>query len=123
MDWYLQVLKKYTVFNGRARRKEYWIFFLANIIISSGLNAVEVVLGIAPESDQSILASIYALAVFLPGLAVTVRRLHDTGRSGWWIIIPFIPLIGVIILLAFLLQDSQSGENKYGPNPKLTQRF
>jgi len=118
MNWYLEVLKKYAVFNGRARRKEYWMFFLFNIIIGAVLGLVEGIAGIAPESAQSVLANLYMLAVLIPGLAVGVRRLHDTGRSGWWLLIAFVPIIGVIVLLVYLVQDSQPGENQYGPNPK-----
>ena len=118
MNWYLEVLKKYAVFNGRARRKEYWMFFLFNIIIGLVLGFIEGFVGIASESDQSVLASLYMLAVFLPGLAVGVRRLHDTGRTGWWLFIAFVPIIGAIVLLVFMVQDSKTGDNQYGPNPK-----
>lgn len=114
MNWYLDVLKnKYATFTGRARRKEYWMFFLFNILIAIGLGIIEAVLGI-----PGILGMIYALAVLVPGIAITVRRLHDTGRSGWWILIGLIPLIGAIILLIFMVLDSQAGDNEYGPNPK-----
>ncbi len=117
MNWYLEVLKKYAVFSGRARRKEYWMFILFNNIIVFVLGLIEEIAG----SDQSILATLYMLAVLLPGLAVSVRRLHDTGRSGWWLLIGFVPLIGAIVLLVFMVQDSQQSENQYGPNPKLAE--
>jgi uncharacterized membrane protein YhaH (DUF805 family) len=118
MNWYLAVLKKYAVFSGRAQRKEYWMFFLFNIIIAILLGIIEVVIGISPDADESILANIYSLAILLPSLAVSVRRLHDIGRSGWWILIGLIPLIGVIVLFVFAVQDGQPGPNQYGPNPK-----
>jgi len=118
MSWYLAVLKKYAVFSGRAQRKEYWMFFLFNIIIAILLGIIEVVIGISPDADESILANIYSLAILLPSLAVSVRRLHDIGRSGWWLLIGLIPLIGVIVLLVFAVQDGQPGPNQYGPNPK-----
>jgi len=118
MHWYLAVLKKYAVFTGRAQRKEYWMFFLFNIIIAILLGIIEVVIGISPDADESILANIYSLAILLPSLAVSVRRLHDIGRSGWWILIGLIPLIGVIVLFVFAVQDGQTGPNQYGPNPK-----
>lgn len=118
MSWYLEVLKKYAVFNGRAQRKEYWMFFLFNIIIAFVLAFVEAAAGIAPDTQQSVLAGLYGLAVFLPGLAVTVRRLHDTGRSGWWVLIALVPIIGAIVLLVFMVLDGEPGENRYGPNPK-----
>jgi uncharacterized membrane protein YhaH (DUF805 family) len=112
MSWYIQVLKKYVVFSGRARRKEYWYFVLFNLIISLILSLIDWAIG------MNILATIYGLAVLLPSLGVSVRRLHDTGRSGWWIFIGLIPLVGAIILLVFFVIDSQPGENKYGPSPK-----
>ena len=123
MNWYLQVLKKYAVFNGRARRTEYWMFVLFNFIIVIALGFIEGFTGIAPGTDQSVLGGLYMLAVLLPGIAVGVRRLHDTGRSGWWLLIGFVPLIGAIVLLVFMVQDSHSGENQYGPNPKAAVAF
>jgi uncharacterized membrane protein YhaH (DUF805 family) len=113
MEWYLGVLKKYVVFEGRARRKEYWMFFLFNIIISVVLAIIDGIIGTA-----GILGGLYALAVLLPGIAVTVRRLHDTGRTGWWVLVALIPLIGAIVLLVFMCLDSQPGSNNYGANPK-----
>ena len=112
MEWYLKALKNYVGFSGRSQRKEYWMFALFNIIIAIGLAIVDVVAG------TGVLSAIYALAVFLPGLAVSIRRLHDIGKSGWWIWIGVIPLIGALILLWFVVTDSDSGENTYGPNPK-----
>lgn len=113
VSWYLAVLKNYVGFSGRARRKEYWMFVLFNVVISFVLGAIGALI------DQgSLLGSIYALAVLLPGLAVTVRRLHDTGRAGWWLLISFVPLIGFIVLLVFTAADGEPGDNAYGPNPK-----
>jgi uncharacterized membrane protein YhaH (DUF805 family) len=113
MNWYLDVLKKYAVFNGRARRKEYWMFFLFNIIIAVVLGVVEGIVG-----GPGVLGALYGLAVLLPGIGVSIRRLHDTDRSGWWLLIGLVPLIGAIVLLVFFVQDSQAAENQYGPNPK-----
>jgi len=118
MDWYLAVLKKYVEFTGRARRQEYWMFVLINVVISIGLSIVDNVLG-TKTAGSGILSGIYSLAVLLPSLAVTVRRLHDTNRSGWWILIGLVPLVGWIVLIIFLVQDSDPGDNQYGPNPKL----
>lgn len=112
MEWYLSVIKNYVGFSGRARRKEYWMFILFNIIVSIILNVIGVVIMLP------VLGFIYSLAVLLPSIAVAVRRLHDTGRSGWWLLIGLIPLIGAIVLLIFFVQDSHD-ENLYGPNPKL----
>ncbi|WP_427976685.1 DUF805 domain-containing protein [Agarivorans sp.] len=113
MNWYIAVLKKYVVFNGRARRKEYWMFTLFSLIITFLLAVIDAAVGSA-----GILGAIYALAVFLPTLAVSVRRLHDIGRSGWWLLIAFIPLIGAIVLLVFMLLDSKPGSNDHGEYPK-----
>ena len=119
MNWYLGVLKKYVVFRGRARRREYWMFTLFSVIITVVLAVLERIAG--PFHESRVLATLYSLAVFLPTLAVAVRRLHDTGRSGWWLLIGFVPFIGWIILSVFLVLDSQPGENQYGANPKGTE--
>ena len=119
MSWYLEVLKKYAVFNGRATRGEDWYFALFNVIISIVLFVIDVVIGTySAEAGLGLLGGVYALAVLIPSIAVGVRRLHDTGRSGWWLLIVLIPLIGAIVLLVFTVQDSKPGENQYGPNPK-----
>ena len=117
MEWYVGALRKYADFSGRARPKEYWMFGLFSFLIVVLLAILESILGIAPESDESVLANIYALAVLLPSLAVTVRRLHDTGRSGLWLLIAFIPLIGGLVLLLFLVGQGTPGPNEYGENP------
>src|SRR6056300_678601 len=114
MNWYLAVLKKYAVFNGRAQRKEYWMFLLFNIIISLGLTFIEALISIS-----STISGIYNLAVLLPGMGVSIRRLHDTNRTGWWLLIGLIPILGAIVLIVFMAQDSQVDENQYGLNPKL----
>ena len=119
MNWYLEVLKKYPVFRGRARREEYWFFVLFNIIISIVLAVIDGVTGsFSPEAGMGLLGGIYTLAVLIPGIAVSVRRLHDTERSGWWLLIALVPLIGAIVLLVFMVQDSKPGQNQYGANPK-----
>ena len=112
MHWYTDVLKRYAVFDGRARRQEYWMFFLFNIIIAVVLNVIGALI------KFPFLGILYALAVLLPGIAVAIRCLHDTGRSGWWILIGLVPVVGGIILLVFMILDSQPGTNAYGPNPK-----
>ncbi|MEP3561881.1 MAG: DUF805 domain-containing protein [Marinobacter sp.] len=119
MNWYLEVLKKYAVFSGRARRKEYWFFILFNIIISLVLGAIDGVMGSYSETaGVGLLGGIYSLAVLIPGIAVTVRRLHDTGRSGWWFLIVLVPVIGALVLLVFMVLDSKPEQNQYGANPK-----
>ncbi len=117
MNWYLEALKKYAVFSGRARRTEYWMFYIFYIIFAVVLFIIDNILGIGGE-DGGLLSGLFVLAMVIPSIAVTFRRLHDTDRSGWWLLIGLVPLIGGIILLVFTLQDSQSGENHYGPNPK-----
>jgi len=118
VHWYLDVLKKYAVFGGRARRKEYWLFTLFNMIIAYVLLAIDYLVGTDYGSNMGLLYTLYILATLLPSLAVFVRRLHDTGRSGWWFFIGFVPLVGAIILIVFMVLDSQSGSNKYGEDPK-----
>lgn len=112
MNYYFEAWKKYAVFNGRARRKEYWIFFLFNILIAVVLGAIEGFTGINSESDESILYSIYQLAILLPSLAVGVRRMHDVNKSGWYILVPVYNLI-------LFCTDGTKGENKYGPDPRV----
>ncbi len=120
MNWYLEVLKKYAVFEGRAGRQEYWFFILFNILISMALGYVDWLTGnINPETGLGILSGIYALGVMIPGMAVSVRRLHDTGRSGWWLLITFVPVIGAIVFLYFMVLDSNPEINEYGPSPKV----
>jgi uncharacterized membrane protein YhaH (DUF805 family) len=113
MDWYLKVLRNYTGFTGRARRTEFWMFALINFLVSLGIGVVGLIFG-----GRLVLHTLYALAVLLPSLAVSVRRLHDTNRTGWWLLIGLIPFLGVIVLVIFAIQDSQPGNNQYGPNPK-----
>jgi uncharacterized membrane protein YhaH (DUF805 family) len=119
MNWYLQVLKKYAEFGGRARRKEYWMFALFNVIFLIVAiildNVLGTTIGVLP---YGVFYFLYALAVLLPGLAVGVRRLHDVGKSGWMMLIGLIPLIGAIWLLVLVCTDSQVGTNKWGENPK-----
>ena len=119
MHWYVEVLKKYAVFSGRARRKEYWMFVLVNVIISLVLGLLQVITtGENGTSPLVWLSSLYSLAILLPSLAVMVRRLHDTNHSGWWYFMILVPFIGVIVLLVWLVKDSDPGENRFGPNPK-----
>jgi uncharacterized membrane protein YhaH (DUF805 family) len=113
MNWYLEVLKNYAVFTGRARRTEYWMFVLFNLIIVLAIAFIEGMLG-----SIGVVGMIYSLAVLIPSIAVGVRRLHDTDRSGWWLLIGLVPLIGAIVLIVFMVLDSSPGQNEYGPNPK-----
>ena len=123
MNWYLKVLNQYSDFNGRARRKEYWMFVLVNFIISLATVGIDNALGLSFNytgnvSGSGVFNLLYNLLILIPSLAVAVRRLHDVGKSGWMLLIGLIPLVGAIWLLILLLRDSEAGENKYGPNPK-----
>ena len=115
MEYYLHVLRNYAVFSGRARRKEYWMFVLFNIIISVVAAIADYVFS-GPGSGA--ISGLYSLAVFIPSLAVGVRRLHDVGKSGWFTLIIFIPLVGVIWLLVLDCTEGTDGANEYGPDPK-----
>lgn len=116
MNWYLEVLRKYVVFDGRAHRTEFWMFTLVSVIISIVLALIDVAIG-TYNAGGGVLQGIYGLAVLLPSLAVGARRLHDIGRSGWWLLLGLIPLVGIIILIVWWAQESDAGANEYGPNP------
>lgn len=112
MNYYIDAFRNYANFKGRSRRKDYWMFVLFNIIVTFVLAIIGSLLGI------TILSTIYGLAVFIPSLAICFRRLHDIGKSGTWILIGLVPLIGGITLIVFFCTDSQEGDNMYGRNPK-----
>jgi uncharacterized membrane protein YhaH (DUF805 family) len=118
MNWYLDAWKNYINFQGRARRKAYWMFVLFNLIALVVLSFIESAIGLSGQNGYGILTGLYTLAIILPLIALAVRRLHDTGRSGWWILIGLVPLVGPIVLIVFYVTDSQPGSNEYGPNPK-----
>ena len=128
MRWYLDVLKKYVVFDGRARRQEFWMFVLFNFIFGIVAAVLDNVFGLKMNNYSSsyysayvstgYISMIYSLAVLLPTLAVTVRRLHDIGKSGWMILVGLIPFVGWIWLLVLYVTEGQTGMNQYGPDPK-----
>jgi len=119
MQWYLKCLKQYVDFNGRARRKEYWMFVLFNIIFIAVATILDNVLGLAfYPLPCGPLYLIYMISVLAPSLAVVVRRLHDVGKSGWFILISIIPIIGWIWMLYLMISDGEEGANEYGDNPK-----
>ncbi len=117
MKWFIKCFQHYADFKGRARRKEYWMFYLFYALFYMCATIIDMVLG-SDIGGIGIIGWIFLLATCVPYIAVTVRRLHDIGKSGWWILIGFIPLIGGIWLFVLTLLDSQPGENKWGPNPK-----
>jgi len=118
VSWYLEALKKYAVFTDRSRRKEYWYFVLFNIIVALVLAAIDALLGTFSSSGNiGLLSGIYGLAVIIPSIAVTVRRIHDIDRTGWWVLINLVPF-GSIVILIFTLLDGTPGGNRFGPSPK-----
>lgn len=115
MDWFKKGLRNYANFSGRAQRKEYWYF----VLVQMGLVIIAMILdAIIFNSEIGLFYIVVALGLFLPGLAVTIRRLHDTSRSGWWFLISILPLIGSIILLVFLASDTKFETNQWGPPAK-----
>ena len=114
MQWYLSVLKNYVGFSGRARRKEYWMFTLINAIVGAIINVIQLILGL----EHPYLSMLYLLATFLPVLALAIRRLHDTDRSGAWALLFIVPFIGWLVLLVFFCTEGTSGSNRYGNDPK-----
>ena len=123
MGWYLEALKKYAVFGGRSRRKEYWYFVLFSVIVSLVLSAIDALLGtLSSSTNVGLLGGIYGLAIIIPSIAVSVRRLHDIDRTGWWVLIGLVPVIGTIVLLVFAVLDGTPGQNRFGPNPKASGR-
>ena len=122
MKWYIKAIKKYAVFGGRASRKEFWYFVLFNIFAYYLLWYVDIFIG-WPESREvgyvGVLGTIFTLAILIPTVAVSVRRLHDTNRNGWWFLLGLAPFVSIVFLF-FMVQDGQMGENKYGLNPQAT---
>jgi len=126
MNYFLDVIKNhYADFDGRARRSEYWYFVLFNTLGAIAIMLVTMVLGAMSDilgMVGSLAYMAYALGLLVPGIAVAVRRLHDTGKSGWWMLIALIPLAG-IVLIVFMCMDSDPGANAFGPNPKETAAY
>lgn len=124
MAWYLMAWQRAADFSGRSRRTEYWMFQLFNILAALALGFVAFVTGVlfGQQDGINIFATcicVFGVVSFVPALAVTIRRLHDIGRSGWWYCIAFVPIIGGIILFIFTVLDSDPDRNEYGPNPKV----
>ena len=113
IDWFVKCLKNYATFTGRARRKEYWYFVLVQFIILIVAQIIDAILG-----TEFVFYAIVALALFIPSFAAAVRRLHDTGRSGWWSLIALIPLIGAILLIIWLASDTKQENNQWGQPAK-----
>jgi uncharacterized membrane protein YhaH (DUF805 family) len=118
MSWFIAALKKYATFSGRACRSEYWYFFLFYLLISVVLTLMDGILGADTHQGGGLLSGLFALGTLLPAIGVGVRRLHDIGRSGWWLLIGLVPLLGGLVLLWFAVKDSDPGDNAYGTHPK-----
>ena len=119
MEWYIKVIKSYSDFNGRSRRKEYWMFTLWNFIFALLAISLDYSFGIVyPSIGYGPLYIAYALFVLVPNIAVAIRRLHDTGKSGWMYLVAFIPIAGWIWLLILLIKEGDQGNNAYGEDPK-----
>lgn len=118
MNWFVTAVKKYAVFRGRAGRPEYWYFILIYFVCVIGLSLLDSMMGTySSEDGLGVFSGIFMLALLLPSLAVGVRRLHDTDRTGWWLLITVIPIIGAIVLLVFTVQRGTEGLNRYGDGP------
>lgn len=122
MNWYLAAFKKYAEFSGRATRQEYWMFVLFNMVFASAASLLDGFLGLnyagSYGGNYGLINGLYSLILFIPGLAVTVRRLHDTKRSGWFLLIALIPIIGWIRIIVVLAKAGENGYNKYGADPQ-----
>jgi uncharacterized membrane protein YhaH (DUF805 family) len=123
MQWYIDVIKKYAVFDGRARRKEFWMFQLFNAIAVIILVILDNLIGTAVQTGSAgVLTGIYLLAVLVPNIAVSIRRMHDTNRGGVWYLINFVPCIGGIWFIVLAAQEGTVGDNQFGPDPKAAER-
>ena len=119
MRWFVAALEKYAVFGGRSRRREYWYFVLFSSIITVLLFVVDGAIGTFDSSlGLGLLSGIFSLAILVPTITVSVRKLHDIDRTGWWFLISLVPLIGSIVLFVFAVQDGTPETNRYGPSPK-----
>mgnify|MGYP006288351715 CR=1 FL=1 len=123
MSWFLAVLRQYATLRGRARRKEYWMYLLVYVGLYILLMLVDALTGTFDlESERGLLSGLFMLGTVVPSIAVAVRRLHDIDRSGWWLLLGLVPLVGQIVLLYFLIQEGDEGDNTYGPDPKAATR-
>lgn len=119
MNEFLDALKQYATFAGRATRKQYWMFILFYLIFYIILSVIDVAFGSYNEATgMGLLTTVYSLLLLIPSFAVMARRLHDIGRTGWWMLLFLIPLIGPIVLIIFAVLDSEPGENQYGVSSK-----
>jgi uncharacterized membrane protein YhaH (DUF805 family) len=130
MNSYVQVFKRAFDFGGRSRRREFWLFVLVNLVVTAVLTALDTFLGLGGLSTLSgpgyaitylapgLLGSIYNVVVLIPNIAVSIRRLHDTDRAGWWLFIALVPIVGAIVLIVFWAMEGTRGANRFGADPK-----
>ena len=119
MDWFVTVLKRYAVFSGRAGRAEFWYFTLIYFVAALVLSLIDGILGtVSARAGMGLLSGVFALALLVPAVAVTVRRLHDSDLSGWWCLVGLVPLFGAIVLLVLMLRNSTAGANRFGSAPE-----
>jgi uncharacterized membrane protein YhaH (DUF805 family) len=120
IDYMTAPLRRYADFSGRSRRMEYWMFVIFNIIVSVVASIIDVVVGTATSiaGVTGVFSSLVALAFLIPGIAVSVRRLHDQDKSGWWLLIGLIPVLGFIVILVFTFLEGTKGDNRFGADPK-----
>lgn len=124
MEWMLMPLQRYADFNGRSCRKEYWMFVVFNLIVGLGLGIVTAIL--APIGLWFVgiaLIGLWVIAIFIPSLAVQVRRFHDQDKSGWFVLIGLVPYVGGLVVLVFMCLEGTRGENRFGPDPKAGSAF
>ncbi len=117
-DHMFRPFTKYLDFTGRAQRAEYWFFVLFSAVASIVLAIVDIMMGTMIAPGIGMFSTLFALAIFMPSLALSVRRLHDRDQSGWWVLLAFIPLVGAIVLIIFYCLDGTAGPNRFGPDPK-----
>ena len=119
MEWMLMPYRRYAEFSGRSRRKEYWMYVLFNIIVAVVLSILEGVAGLSQMvGPYGPLTALFVLGSLVPSIAVSIRRLHDTDRSGWWLLLALVPIIGSLVLLYFYILEGTRGQNEYGADPK-----
>lgn len=117
MQYYVDFWKNFANFDGRSSRQAFWMFVLINLGIAIPLNILDGIISAAAKTNLPIFGGLYALATFIPGIALWIRRLHDIGRSGWSLLFAFIPCAGIIIMIVFAATEGQRGTNDYGPDP------
>ena len=118
MEWFLLALKKYAEFNGRSRRKEYWMFYLFTMLINIPLGIIDEIANTTFQYGSGVFSLIFSLFTFVPWISVTVRRLHDQNKSGWYLLLFFLPIIGWFWLFILTVTEGNKGPNEYGPDPK-----